>query len=323
MGYGGSNPSLRTMKKLDYRTSVAFLRDKFLPFKDANISIGSSPVLYGLAIYTVFGVVWNKEDKKLRVFRLEDHFKRLQNSAKIMDFHGFLETWTYEKFEKMVMDLIKKNKVEEDALVRVSVFIDENLAGTKIHGLKNSVSAYIYPLGEILPRNGTHIGISKWIRVSSKAIPVRAKVNGSYVNSALMKNEALLNGYQDALALDEKGNICEGTVANVFFVKKGKLITPAVEFDLLEGITRKTIIELAKDLKIKVEERAIKAKELSTFDEVFFCGSSARITPILSIEKKKVGDGKIGKVTEQLMDLYSRILMGEENRYNVWVKLVK
>lgn len=310
--------------KLDYRTSVAFLRDKFVPFKDANISIGSSPVLYGLAIYTVFGVVWNKETKELSIFRLEDHWKRLQNSARTMDFHGFLETWTYEKFEKMIMDLIRKNKVEEDALVRVSVFIDENLAGTKIHGLKNSVSAYIYPLGEILPRNGTHVCISKdWIRISSKAIPVRAKVNGGYVNSALMKNEALMKGYEDALALDEKGNLCEGTVANIFFVKKGKLVTPAIEFDLLEGITRRTVLDLAQDLNIKVEERAIKPKEISTFDEAFFSGSSARITPILSIDKKPIGDGKIGKVTAELMKKYDDIIRGKEKAYTKWLKTVK
>jgi branched-chain amino acid aminotransferase len=311
------------MQKFNYEKGVAFMRDKFVPFSDANVSIGSSPVLYGLAIYTVFGVIWNKENKSLSVFRLEDHFKRLQNSAKTMDFHGFLETWTYEKFEKMVFDLIKKNKLEEDALVRVSVFIDANLAGTKIHGLKNSVSAYVYPLGEILPRNGVNVCVSSWTRVSSKAIPVNAKVNGSYVNSSLMKNEALLKGFHDAIALDEKGNICEGTVANLFFVKKGKLVTPSVDFDLLHGITRRTIIELAKDLNIKVEERAIKPKELGTFEEAFFCGSSARITPILSIDKKRVGDGEIGKVTELLIKKYQDALLGIEPKYSKWLKVIK
>jgi branched-chain amino acid aminotransferase len=308
------------MSKLDYTKSTAYFRDSFVPFADANVSIGSSPVLYGLAIYTVFGVNWNADKKSLSIFRLEDHFKRLQNSAKIMDFHGFLETWTYEKFEKMIFDLVKKNNVEEDALVRVSVFIDENLAGTKIHGLKNSVSAYIYPLGEILKRSGINVCVSTWERVSSKAIPVRAKVNGSYVNSALMKNEALLAGFDDAIALDEKGNVCEGTVANVFFVKGKELVTPAVEFDLLEGITRRSVIELAKDAGYKVTERAIKKEELHSFEEAFFCGSSARITPILSIDKKQIGKGQTGPITAQLMKEYDAVIRGANPKYSAWIK---
>lgn len=295
------------------------MRDKFVPFSDANVSIGSSPVLYGLALYTVFGVTWNAEEKSLSIFRLEDHFKRLQNSAKIMDFHGFLETWTYEKFEKMVRELIVKNKIEEDVLVRVSVFIDANLAGTKIHGLPNAVSAYIYPLGEILKRSGINVCVSTWERVRSKAIPVRAKVNGSYVNSALMKNEALMNGYDDAIALDDEGNICEGTVANLFFVKEGKLITPSVDFDLLEGITRKSIIQIARDMKIEVVERAILKDEIYSFDEAFMCGSSARVTPILSIDKKKVGAGRIGKITGDILKKYDEVIHGNVKGYEKWI----
>ncbi len=305
--------------KLDYTKSTAFFRDGFVPFADANLSIGSSPVLYGLAVYTVFGVNWDPEKKSLSIFRLEDHWKRLVNSAKIMDFHGFVETWTYEKFEGMIRELVKKNNVEEDALIRVSVFIDANLAGTKIHGLPNSLSAYIYPLGEILPRNGTHVCVSKWERVSSRAIPVRAKVNGSYVNSALMKNEALMNGFQDAIALDEKGNVCEGTVANIFFVKDGALHTPSVEFDLLEGITRNTVIQIAKDAGIAVYERAIIKDELHSFDEIFFCGSSARLTPILSIDKKLVGNGQIGPVTADLTQKYNDLTKGRIEKYASWV----
>ena len=307
------------MSKLDYSKSVAFLRDSFVPFSDANVSIGSSPVLYGLSIYTVFSVNMNPDDKSLSIFRLEDHWKRLCNSARLMDFNTFEKNWNHEKFEKMIRELIAKNNIEEDVLVRVSVFIDALLAGTKIHDLPTSLSAYVYPVGEILPREGAHVCVSSWKRISSKAIPVNAKVNGSYVNSALIKNEALLNGYQDALAVDERGNICEGTVANVFFVKDGVLHTPSVEFDLLEGITRRSIIELARDLHINVEERAISVEELPTFNEVFFCGSSARIVPILSIDKRNVGEGKIGPVTAQLMKKFEGVLRGTEKGYEKWL----
>jgi branched-chain amino acid aminotransferase len=316
------------MSKLDYTKSIAFLRDSFIPFSDANISIGSSPVLYGLAIYTVFGVNWKADTKELVIFRLEDHWKRLVNSARIMDFHTFIETWTFQKFEKMVRELISRNKITENALVRVSVFVDANLAGTKIHGLPNSVSAYVYPLGEILPRTGIDVCVSSWRRNQDNAIPSRAKVNGSYVNASLMKNEALLNGYHDAIALDSHDNVCEGTVANLFFVKNGRLHTPSVNFDLLEGITRDTLMKLAYDLKLEVVERPISRSELYTFDEAFVCGSSARVIPIISIDKRKVGDGKMGNITQKLTQKYISVLTGEKMKagnkeYKNWITIFK
>lgn len=305
---------------LDYSRSIAFFRDSFVPFSNANLSIASSPVLYGLAVYTVFSLNWNEKEKKLYAFRLEDHYKRLVSSAKIMDFNTFEKSWTYEKFEKMVLELVKKNNVKEDALVRVSVFVDALLAGTKIHDLPHSLSAYVYPMGEILPRTGVNLCVSSWVRNSDNAIPARAKVNGGYVNSALMKNEALLNGYDDAIALDAQGNVTEGTVANLFFVSNGRLITPSSSFDILEGITRDSIIKIAHDLKIEVVERAVDRSELYKADEAFISGSSARITPILSIDKRNIGNGKPGPITLKLLKKYEEIQRGIVKEYGQWRK---
>jgi branched-chain amino acid aminotransferase len=310
------------MPKLDYKKSIAFLRDSFVPFSDANVSIASSPVLYGLSIYTVFNLTWNDKEKKLYVFRLEDHFKRLIASAKIMDFNSFAKTWTYEKFEKMVFELIAKNNIKEDALVRVSVFVDALIAGTKIHDLPNSVSAYIYPMGEFLPRTGANVCVSSWKRNADNAIPSRAKVNGSYVNASLMKNEAILNGYDDAIALNNDGYVTEFTAANIFIIRNGVLITPSANFDLLEGITRDTIMTMARDMKIEVVERPVARSELYIADEVLICGSSARITPVLSIDKRVVGNGKIGKITSSLMKRYEEVQKGQVAEYKAWNKVV-
>lgn len=307
------------MKKLEYEKSLTFFRDAFVPFSEARVSIASSPVLYGLSIYTVFSLNWNPEGKRLSVFRLEDHFKRLCDSARIMDFHSFLEDWDYKRFEAMVRELVKKNNITEDALVRVSVFVDALLAGTKIHGLSNSLSAYIYPLGEILPRTGINVCVSSWRRTSDNAIPSRAKVNGGYANVALMKNEALMNGYHDAIALDERGYVTEGTVANLFFVRKSKLVTPSIDSDILEGITRDSIMSIAHDMNIEVIDRPVSRSELYIFDEAFMCGSSARITPILSIDKRKVGTGKIGKITTDLINKYEKVLQGKTKGYGKWL----
>jgi branched-chain amino acid aminotransferase len=308
------------MPKLDIHNSEVFFRDKFVSFSEANVSIASSPVLYGLSVYTVFSVSWNEKEQKLYAFRLRDHYDRLINSARIMDFHSFAEEWSWEKFEKTMHELIAHNDIKEDALVRITVFIDEITAGTKIHGLKNSVSAYVYPMGEILPLSGVNLGISSWVRNSDNSIPAKAKINGSYVNASLMKNEAILNGFDDAIALDHHGHVAESTVANLFIVRNGVLATPDTSTDILEGITRDSLIELARSLDIKVEERSIDRTELYKSDEAFLCGTSARITPVLSIDKRPLGEGKPGKLTLQLADAYKNIQHGLDDKFSSWIQ---
>lgn len=310
------------MKNFSLVDSTVYLRDRFVPFGEANISIASSPVLYGLSVYTVFAATWNKSTKELYVFRLKDHFNRLKNSANIMDFDSFVSDWTYEKFEKIVLELLESNAVEENVLVRATVFIDELAAGTKIHGLKNSLSVYAYPMGEILPRNGIHACVSSWQRTADNAIPSRAKINGSYANASLMKNEALLNGYDEAISLDEHGHVCEGTVANIFIVREGQLITPDPATDILEGITRDTVLRLAEKAKIPIIQRSIDRSELYLADEVFMCGSSAQITPVLSIDKRPVADGKTGPITGRLNSLLDDLQNGTDQSFPEWTQRI-
>lgn len=317
------------MSQFDYTQSQAFLRDKFVPFGEANLSIASSPILYGLSVYTVFGLNWNADAKKLYAFRLKDHYTRLINSAKIMDFHNFATTWPYEKFEATMRELVQRNAaqgaLEEDLLVRATIFVDELIAGTKIHGLKHALSAYIYPMGSILPRGGVNLCVSSWTRNPDNAIPSRAKVNGSYANASLIKNEALMNGYDDAIVLDSQGHVTEGTVSNIFLVRGGadssaaKLITPSVGSDLLEGITRSSIIQIAHDLNIEVIERTIDRSELYLADEAFLCGSSARVIPIISIDKRKIGTGVTGSITKTLLEKYNAIQKGNDAKHKDWV----
>ncbi|MGH7194344.1 MAG: aminotransferase class IV, partial [Candidatus Saccharimonadales bacterium] len=219
----------------DISDSEVYFRDGFVPFDKAVLSIASAPVLYGLSIYTVFPAFWNDAQKELYIFRLADHFKRLQNSAEIMSFADFHKHWSMEKFEATIKELIRRNDVRRDSMVRVSVFVDDILKGTRMHGLRNSLSAIVYPAEELLPKNGARLGVSSWRRTPDNAIPSRAKVNGSYVNASLMKHEAVQKGFDDAIALDEQGHVAESTIANVFLVRHGQLITPGVATDLMEG----------------------------------------------------------------------------------------
>lgn len=309
------------MPSFDYTAGQAFMRDTFVPFKDANVSIASSPVLYGLSVYTVFSVNWNDAEKKRYAFRLKDHYRRLVNSAAIMDMHNFAPAWPYEKFEATMKELVARNAPlaapGEDLLVRVTVFVDELIAGTKIHSLKHSLSAYVYPMGAILPRAGINVCVSSWSHGVDNVIPPRAKVNGLYANNSLAKNEAIMNGYDDAIALDAQGHVTEATVANLFIMRNGVLVTPGVDSDLLEGITRASVIAVARDAGIPVEERAVDRTELYIADEAFITGSSARLIPIMSVDKRPVGatsgmSGAIGPITKALSEKYEAAQRGTD-----------
>ncbi|MEI6741695.1 MAG: branched-chain amino acid transaminase [bacterium] len=310
------------MPKLDYTNTKAYLRGDWVDFREANLSIASSSVLYGLSVYTVFNAIWDNKNKQLNIFRLEDHYRRLCNSAKIMDFDDFSKSCSFEEFTKIATQLLRKNSVQEDVLVRITVFIDALIAGPRIHGLKNSISAYVYPMGEIYPRTGIDVCVSSWTRAADNMIPSRAKVNGQYVNASIMKNEALRNGYHEAIALDASGHVSEGTAANLFIVREGKLLTPDTTTDILEGITRATIIKLADYLGIANSQRTIDRTELYIADEAFMCGSSAHITPILSIDKRPVGNGKIGPVSLRLFEAYKKAQRGEIQDFKQWLTKV-
>ncbi|HEX4773985.1 MAG TPA: aminotransferase class IV [Candidatus Saccharimonadales bacterium] len=299
----------------------AYFRDGFIPFEEANLSIASAPVLYGLSVYTVFPVLWNANESKLYLFRLDDHFQRLQNSAKIMAFDDFLAKWNYDKFADTMRQLLLKNKVKEDCLVRVNVFVDESLKGTRMHGLKHSLSAFVYSTPPLLPKSGARLMVSNWRRTSDNSIPSRAKINGSYVNASLMKHEAMLSGFDDALALDDHGHVTEGTVANMFMVRGGRLITPHEATDLLEGITRDTVFKLADQLGIAHERRNIDRSELYLADEIFLCGSSVQITPVIEVDHRQIGSGTPGALTGQLMDAYGNVV-NEASAFKDWLTVV-
>lgn len=298
----------------------AYFRDNLVPFSEANVSVASAPVLYGLSVYTVFPVFW--DGKELHIFRLKDHFRRLQNSCKIMAFDDFLQEWTYQKFETEMKQLVEQNEITQDSLVRVSVFVDEVLKGTRMHGLKHSLSAFVYPAAPLLPPQGAKLCISSWRRTPDNAIPSRAKINGSYVNAALMKHEALLNGFDDAIALDEQGHVAESTVSNLFLVRDGRLITPSSSTDLLEGITRDTVFKLAQDLGIEVEQRTIDRSEIYLADEIFLCGSSMNISPVTSVDHRTIGDSKTGPITQKFATNYRQAGLGK-GKFKDWSLAVK
>jgi len=291
----------------------AYMDDGIVSINDASLNITSSAILYGLSVYTVFPVLVVGGAKK--IFRLQDHYDRLLKSAKIIGIDTFEKDWNFEKFKEAVSLLVKANDIIERVFVRATVHVDAEVAGTLSRGLSTCLSMFVYEGASILPENGARIKTSVWRRIPDYAIPSRAKVNGAYVNSVLGKQDALDSGYDDCLFLDVSGHVCELSAANIFIVRDGILSTPHAEHDILEGINRKTILELAKDMGIPTSERTIDLTELYIADEIFACGTSAFVTPVLEVDARKVGNAEIGTLTSEIRDRYNTIMEGEDNNY--------
>ncbi len=291
----------------------AFFDSAIIPARDATLNVASSAVLYGLSVYTVFPVCTTKGG--LAAFRLADHFKRLLDSARVIGIDTFEERWTEKKFIDAVRSLLAANDPKEDVFVRATVHVTELVAGTRSRGLPTTLSLFAYEAAPILPSSGARLKTSAWQRVPDAAIPARAKVNGAYVNSVLAKQDALDSDYDDCIFLDASGHVCELSAANLFLVRGGTLVTPGASSDILEGITRRTVLELARDLGIPSVERAVDRTELYVADEVFASGTSAFVAPVVEVDKRQVNGGAIGPITARLQAVHRTVLHGEDPKY--------
>lgn len=288
----------------------AFFGDSIVSIGSAHLSIASSAVLYGLSVYTVFPITVGASGILL-AFRLADHFKRLVDSARIIGLDTFEPSWDFERFVRAVRELVGANTITETAFVRATVHVDELVPGTRSRGLHTVMSMFVYEATPIVPQDGVRLKTSVWRRIPDYAIPSRAKVNGAYVNSVLAKQDAIDSGYDDCIFLDAAGHVCELSAANIFIARRGVLITPDTTSDLLEGINRRTVLELAARLKIPFVERTVDLTELYIADEVFVCGTSAYVAPVVEIDARRVGDGELGVVTRRLRERYQELLHGK------------
>lgn len=291
----------------------AFLKNKIIPISEANVSVASSAVLYGLSVYTVFPVM--PIGAQVYAFRLQDHFTRLLNSAQIIGMDTFAKEWTFEKFVSSVRELVQANTITEKVFVRASVHVTDLVPGTRSRGLANDLSMFLYEAKAIVPQDGARLKTSVWMRVPDRAIPSRAKVNGAYVNSVLAKQDALDSGYDDCIFLDADGQVCELSAANIFIIRGQSLITPPVYQDILEGINRRTVLELGESLGMRVEERPIDLTELYIADEVFACGTSAFIAPVFEVDRRVIGGGKEGGWTEKIKQAQQKAFENIDSAY--------
>jgi branched-chain amino acid aminotransferase len=297
--------------------SYAYLRKEFVPLEDANINVMTHAFLYGTACFEGIRGYWSEEENQLLVFRMREHYLRLLDSCKILRINP---GYTVDELCQITLEVLRRNQDREDVYIRPVFYKSTPAIGVRLSGLDDDFLVFAVPFGDYLDMNrGLRASVSSWRHLDDNMIPMRAKINGAYVNAALAKDEALMDGYDEAIFLTSDGHVSEGSAENIFIVRNGKLITSPVTADILEGITRNTIIHCAQeDLGLTVVERLIDRTELYIADEAFFVGTGAQICPITEIDHRKVGNGSIGPVSRRIQSYYFDVVKGKVGKYRKW-----
>jgi len=303
----------------DHQKLKVFFRGEIVDFPQATISICNTGFMYGLGVFSGIRAHFNASQNKLYLFRPEDHYKRFRDACKLCFYDNFLKNYDYKKFLSVLVELVRANNMREDVYIRISNFTDENRVTPKFVGYQDSLCAFLYPLGDYVPTSGMRCKVSSWTRIEDNAIPARAKFHGAYVNTAFAKTEALRGGYDEAIVLDRNGHVVEGSAENIFLVIAGNLITPPVNDNILEGITRQSVIDIARDEGINVIERSIDRTELYKADEIFLTGTGAKVSAVTEVDDRAVADGQLGPICKKVQDIYFAAVKGEVDRYKKWV----
>lgn len=299
----------------------AYLSGQFLPLNDAKVSIKNPAFLYGISLFEGIRGYWLPESRQISIFRLEDHYRRLLNNSRL--FH-LTPTASLDELCELTIELILKNQHTSDIYIRPTLF----QGGESVTPMMNQATAdfciWTQPLGEYIDiSKGLNVCVSTWRRVSDNAIPARAKAGGAYMNTALAITDARSMGFDDAIFLTDAGTVSEGSAMNLFLIKDGLLHTPGKTDDILEGITRDTLITIVKnELGMETLERTIDRTELYQADEAFFCGTGAQVAPIAHIDGRPVGSGKPGPLTQKIQALYFDVVKNKYPQYKHWSRLV-
>lgn len=297
-------------------TEFVYMDGNYVEKEKATIPVMTHGFLYGTAVFEGIRAYYNEEEKQLYAFRVPEHFERLHRSAKIMHMNPL---HTVEEYCKITKDLLKKNNYHQNCYIRPNLYKAAEKVGPGLMNNPDKFMIFTLAMNDYIDTSkGLKVCVSSWRRNSDNAIPPRAKVNGAYANTALIVTDARLAGFDDAIVLTEDGIVTEGSAMNLFLVFDGKLITSNTTDNILQGVTRNTIMELARDLGITVEERVIDRTELYLADEAFYCGTGAQISPIVSIDNRDLGDGKVGPITTKLQKLYFDVVCGCVPKYKKW-----
>jgi branched-chain amino acid aminotransferase len=295
----------------------AFFQGRIVPIEQARVSIMTHAFNYGTGCFEGIRAYWNARRKQLYVFRLPEHFERMHRSARILRINL---AYSVDELCNITLDLLRREGYRQDAYVRPLAYKSEEVIGVRLHNLADDLAIFAVPFGRYIEKEeGAHVCISSWTRVDDNAVPARAKITGAYINSAFCKTDAVLAGYDEALVLTQTGHISEGSAENFFMVRNGQLITPPVTSNILEGITRDTVMELASaEMGLETVQRSIDRSEIYICDEAFLCGTGVQVAAITQVDHHPIGDGEIGPVVSRLRDLYFGVVRGDNPTYQHW-----
>jgi branched-chain amino acid aminotransferase len=295
----------------------AFFEGKIVPLSEAKISIATHAFLYGTAVFGGMRAYWNSDKKRLYLFRPYDHFRRLLHSARLL----MMQTkYDEESLIQLTLDVLRSDNWQQDIYLRPTFYKAEMGIGVRLHDLKDEFSMFVIPMEKYV-KNDTdaHVTVSSWRRIDDNMIPARGKVTGAYVNSALMKSDAVLAGFDEVLAMDGNGHLSEGSAMNIFMVRDDTLITPPVTDNILEGITRRTVLELARnEMGVPAVERSIDRTEAYIAEEFFMTGTAAEVIAVTQIDHRPVGSGRMGPITARLRELYADVIRARLPKYKSW-----
>jgi branched-chain amino acid aminotransferase len=294
----------------------AFFKGKIVPFEEAKISVMTHAFNYGTGVFE--GIRGYYCDDKMHLLQMKEHYQRLHNSCRIMRIHL---KYSIEELIEITKELAIKNAYKEDIYIRPLAYKAGEVIGVRLHNLDDDFTMFVSPFGSYLDiSKGIRCCTSSWRRIDENMIPARAKVTGVYVNSAFAKSEAVEDGFDEAIMLDTAGGVCEGSAENLFIIRDGKLITPTISENILEGITRNSLIKMAKDdFDLETIERRVARTELYIADELFLCGTGAQVTPVLEVDRRQIGRGQIGPITTKLQTAYFDAVRGKNKKYSHWI----
>ncbi|MGH9885858.1 MAG: branched-chain amino acid transaminase [bacterium] len=299
---------------------IAYFEGKYVALKDAKVSIMTHAFMYGTAVFEGIRAYWNEDQGVLYGLKLREHMERIRRNAGIL---LMTDLPPVDELVGIVTETIRRNGFRVDAYIRPCFYKSGLSIGVKLHKLPHELTVLAVPFGNYIDIDkGVRLMTSSWRRNADDALPARGKIVGGYVNMAFQKSEAELNGFDEALVLTADGSASEASAANMFVVRDGVLLTPPVNDDILEGVTRKAVLELAATFGIPVEARSIDRSEIYVADEMFLCGTGVQLSPVIELDHRPINGGAIGPITRQLHTAYFAAVRGNDPRFAHWVTAI-
>lgn len=301
---------------MDNFLPIAYFQNQFIPFAEAKISIATHALHYGTGAFGgLRGIIDPQNPEQALLFRLERHCKRLSDSAKVLNYD-----LPAEKIKQIIVEFVRNNKPKGSFYIRPFVYNSGLGLSPRLHNIEKDFFVYGLLLDAYLSADGVSCRFSSWCRQEDSSLPLRAKISGAYITSSLAKTEAVESGFDEAILMNSQNKVSEASGMNIFVVRNGQIITPGVEQDILEGITRDSVLTIAKDLGIHTIERPVDKSELLIANEVFLCGTAAKIAPVKRIENYHLSQNR--PITEKLKEKFTAITENRDPNYREWVDAI-